>query len=123
MDLTAAWRTTFQSWPATLPKSGLIVLATQETVPFCDFLLGDSFVVVERDKPDSQGARKLIIALAAISAVKLTIPEPLETLRPFTEGASAVPPVPDAGFGMPSGVAARASAAVRRTGEVGRRPF
>lgn len=123
MDLTAAWRSAFQSWPSTLPKAGLIVMATQETIPFIDFLLGESFVVIERDKPDSQGARKLIIALAAISAVKLTIPEELKTLSAFATPSGGENPPGSDGFGMPSGLAARASAAARRTGDVNRRPF
>lgn len=119
MDLTAAWRTAFESWPTLLPKAGLIVTATQETVPFIDFLLGESFVVVERDKPDSQGARKVIIALAAITAVKLSTPDELKTLSAFTESKKPE----DDGFGMPSGLAARASAAVRRSTDPPRRPF
>lgn len=84
MDLTAAWRNVFASWPQTLPRSGMLVLAGQETVPFVDFLLGESFVVVERDKPDAQGARKLIVALAAITAVKLTTADELSSLQGFT---------------------------------------
>ncbi len=87
VDLTAAWRNVFASWPPTLPRTGLLVLAGQETVPFVDFLLGESFVVVERDKPDAQGARKLIVALAAITAVKLTTAEELSSLQGFTATA------------------------------------
>lgn len=89
VDLTAAWRNVFASWPQTLPRTGMLVLAGQETVPFVDFLLGESFVVVERDKPDAQGARKLIVALAAITAVKLTTAEELATLQGFTVTAEA----------------------------------
>lgn len=120
MDLTSAWRSAFESWPAELPRAGMIVVGG-ETVPFVDFLLGDSFVVVERDKPDSQSARKLIIALAAITAVKLTTPDELSKLKGFTEKAAA-PPADD-GFGMPAGLSARATAAVRRSSEPSRRPF
>jgi hypothetical protein len=119
MDLNAAWRSAFQSWPANLPKVGMIVTSTQETVPFVNFLVADSFVIVERDKPDSQGARKLIIALAAITAVKLSITEDLQTLAPFAEGKK----VEEEGFGMPAGLSARASAAARRTADPPRRPF
>lgn len=119
MDLTAAWRSAFESWPAELPRAGMIVVAG-ETVPFVDYLLGDSFIVVERDKPDSSSARKLIIALAAITAVKLTTPDELSKLKGFTEKAAV--PVDD-GFGMAPSPAARASAALKRTGETSRRPF
>lgn len=124
MDLSAAWRSAFESWPESLPKVGMIVTATQETIPFVNFLLGESFVVVERDKPDSQGARKLIIALAAITAVKLSITEDLSTLTAFTVRKPPESTEKQDEFGMPtSGLAARATAAVRRTSGPPRRPF
>ena len=116
MDLTAAWRSAFESWPECLPRSGSLV-ANGDTVPFSNFLIGGSFVVLERDKPDSQGARKLIVALAAITAVKLTLPDALETLEAFT----ARPAAPEDEFGLPPEIASRAAAAVRRTGDATRR--
>jgi hypothetical protein len=119
VDLNAAWRSAFQSWPAHLPKAGIIVIA-QESIPFIDFLIADSFVIVERDRPDSQGGRKLIIALSAIVAVKLLTPDQLSTLTAFTESAA---PAVDDGFGAPTGLASRAAAAARKTVDLGRRGF
>jgi hypothetical protein len=108
VELSAAWRSVFESWPREMPRTGLIVLAGQEPITFVDFLMGDGFLIVERDRPDTTGARKVIIALSAIMAVKLTTTDALETLRPFTEGT------PDVGT--------RAAAAVRRTEELSYRP-
>lgn len=119
MDVTSAWRSAFESWPADLPRSGMVVTSGQESIPFVDFLISDTFVIVERDKPDSQGARKLIIALAAIVAVKLPTTEDLSKLQPFT----AKKEEPDDGFGVPAGLASRAAAAVRRTGAIPRGSF
>ena len=120
MDVTSAWRTAFESWPEKLPRTGIVVTSTQETIPFVDFLIGESFVVVERDKPDSQGARKLIIALAAITAVKLLATEELKALSAFAAGKADDA---DDGFGVPSGLASRAAAAVRRTSTPSRSSF
>jgi hypothetical protein len=77
-----------RAWPTNLPKAGILVVG-DDTIPFVDFLIADSFVVVERDKPDTQGARKIVVALAAISAVKLTTVEPLTSLRGFLDSASS----------------------------------
>lgn len=119
MDLTAAWQSAFAAWPAELPRAGMLVTSGQETIPFVDFLLGPDFLIVERDKPDSQGARKLIVALAAITAVKLTTPEPLSSLQGF-----AAPKVEqDLDFPGAPDVTSRASAALRRTGDFSRRPL
>ena len=83
MDLTAAWYSVFTSWPPGLPKAGILVTSTQDTVPFVDFLIADQFVIVERDVPDSQGARKLVVALACLNAVKLKVTEELQSLSGF----------------------------------------
>lgn len=90
-----------------------------ESVPFVDFLIGESFVVVERDRPDSQGARKLIIALSAIMAVKLSTPDSLATLAGFTQ--ASVEAADD--FSAADSLASRAAAAVKRSGDFTRRPL
>jgi hypothetical protein len=103
VELAASWKSVFESWPVNIPHVGMLVTSGQETIPFVDFLLGDGFVIVERDKPDSSGARKVIVSLAAITAVKLSNPDSLSTLQGF---------VGEEDFG------ARAAAALRRTGSV-----
>ncbi len=83
VDLTAAWHSVFTSWPESLPRAGILVTSTQDTIPFVDFLVAEQFVIVERDVPDSQGARKLLVALACLSAVKLKVTDELQTLSSF----------------------------------------
>ncbi len=65
------WRAVFENWPESIPREGLIV-AFQEHIPFSNFLISGGVLLVERDKPDSYGARKVMIAYDAISAVKIT---------------------------------------------------
>ena len=76
-----AWQNLFENWPSELPKNGQIVTAYAETIKFVDFLLGDGLVFIERDRPDSFGARKVMITYDAINAVKLESAVELEKFK------------------------------------------
>ena len=73
----ATWRALFENWPESIPRQGLLVTTFQETIPFVNYLISEGALMVERDKPDSFGARKVIVAYEAISAVKITSPQEL----------------------------------------------
>ena len=81
MDSSDSWRTLFESWPESLPHLGILVTVFQETIPFVGFLISGSLLMVERDKPDTYGSRKVIVSYNAIAAVKLTSPEELSTFE------------------------------------------
>jgi hypothetical protein len=68
------WQNVFQHWPSSLPKHGLLVTTFGETIQFVNFLVSSTAVLVERDKPDSVNARKVIVDYGAISAVKIADP-------------------------------------------------
>jgi len=74
MESTESWRSLFENWPESIPKQGMIVTTFQETIPFVNFLVSGGILLVERDKPDSHGARKVFVAYNAISALKLASP-------------------------------------------------
>lgn len=74
MHSADAWRSLFENWPETIPRAGMVVTAYGETIPFKDFLISGSIVLVERETPDSLGARKVMIAYDGISAVKIASP-------------------------------------------------
>jgi hypothetical protein len=74
-----AWRNIFENWPESIPRQGLVVTTFQETIAFTGFLISGSILLVERDKPDTSGARKVMLAYDAIAAVKIT--SPLELAR------------------------------------------
>ena len=74
MESDESWRGLFENWPESIPREGLLVTIFQETIPFVNFLISGGILLVERDKPDSVGARKVMIAYNAISAVKITSP-------------------------------------------------
>lgn len=87
MENTDDWRTIFEQWPPDLPRQGIITTA-QESFGFSDFLLSKGILLVERDRPDAIGARKVMISYKSILALKLTDPGPLE--RYLTLGFSPV---------------------------------
>lgn len=74
MEVGAGWRTIFENWPEAIPKSALLITSFGETIPFCDFLVSGSVLLVDREIPDSMGGRKVMVSYEAISAVKFTIP-------------------------------------------------
>jgi hypothetical protein len=72
MDAAECWRSLFENWPESIPREGMLVTTFNEHVPFSGFLISAGVLLVERDKPDTYGARKVMLAYSAIQAVKLT---------------------------------------------------
>jgi hypothetical protein len=76
MDHSAAdtWRNVFQHWPGSVPKQGILVTNFGEQITFVNFLVSGTAVLIEKDKPDTVGARKVIVDYGAISALKIADP-------------------------------------------------
>lgn len=74
MDTAAAWKSLFETWPQAVPRQGMVVTSYNETIPFVNFLVSGGIVLLERDKPDTLGARKVMVAYSAIEAVKIASP-------------------------------------------------
>ncbi len=72
METAEAWRSMFENWPASIPRRGIVITSFQESIPFVGYMLSGGILLLERDKPDSLGARKVMLAYHAISAVKIT---------------------------------------------------
>lgn len=81
MDTAFAWQQLFENWPASIPQRGLVVTAIGETIEFRNFMTTEGLLALERERPDSTGARKVLLAFSAITAVKMTDTEPLATLK------------------------------------------
>lgn len=79
MQSMESWRSLFENWPESIPREGMLVTTFQETIPFVNFLVSGGILLVERDKPDTYGARKVFVGYDAISALKL--PTPIELAR------------------------------------------
>lgn len=78
MQSAIQWQSLFENWPMSLPKQGIVVTTQPDTIPFVNFMLADGLLLVERDKPDSQGARKVIVSYEAIAGLKITSTAPFE---------------------------------------------
>ena len=74
MNSFDSWRALFENWPGSLPREGQVVSSFGEHIPFKDFLVSGGLVILERDKPDSYGARKVVLGYDAIAAVKFSSP-------------------------------------------------
>ncbi|MEM1062580.1 MAG: hypothetical protein AAF532_16915 [Planctomycetota bacterium] len=74
MTSAELWRSVFEDWPGSLPRKASAMTTFGETIPFVDFLIAGGGIIVQRDRPDTQGARKVIISFDAISAVKFDDP-------------------------------------------------
>ncbi len=104
MDRSIYWRKLVQSWPTTLDKKGILVLASGESFGFDDFLYSEGLLLVSRATPDASDARKAFIDMAQIAMLKLPTPQPLTRFeelgfrqpssKPFDEPAppAAAPP-------------------------------
>jgi len=66
------WRSLFENWPDAMPKQAMLVTTFGETIPFVNFMISGGILLLERDKPDSTNARKVMIAYDNIAAIKLT---------------------------------------------------
>ncbi|MDA0835026.1 MAG: hypothetical protein O2955_16255 [Planctomycetota bacterium] len=74
MESPLAWSQLFENWPDSIPREGMVVTRYQETIPFKNFLISSGLLLLERESPDSNGARKVILSYDGIMAVKIANP-------------------------------------------------
>ncbi len=72
MESAIHWETLLRRWPEEVPRRGILVTSYQESIPFVDFRLSTGIVLLERDKPDTAGARKVMLSFEWIAAIKFT---------------------------------------------------
>jgi hypothetical protein len=65
------WRDFFVQWPVDLNRRGIIVTSFGEQIPFSGFWTNANHLLLERQTPDSLGARTIILEYAQISAMKI----------------------------------------------------
>jgi len=74
MEMVEHWRNIFESWPDSIPRKGLVVNRLGESMQFSDFLISGGILLMDRETPDSQGARKVMIGYDQIMSLKITTP-------------------------------------------------
>ena len=75
------WRHLFAHWPEAIPKKGRVICDFGEAIEFNNFLVSGGVLLLERPRPDTTGARKVLVSYAAISGVKLEDPGELARYR------------------------------------------
>jgi hypothetical protein len=83
-NFTDHWCEFFSLWPADLPRRGIIVTGFNEQIVFSSFSTSKNFLFIERQTPDSLGARSIITTYNQIIAVKIT-----DVIKPKTFKAVA----------------------------------
>jgi hypothetical protein len=74
MTASVVWKNTFNNWPTGIPRRGIVISTLNEPMPFKGFLVKDDLLLLERNNPDSLGARFILLNFDAINSVKLTDP-------------------------------------------------
>lgn len=74
MEKIIAWKLFFQRWPASIPKQGIVLTSLNEGIAFSGFQVSEQLLLLERDRPDTSGARNAIVFFGDVEAVKLTAP-------------------------------------------------
>jgi hypothetical protein len=65
------WCNFFTRWPADLQRRGILVTAFNEQIFYSSFSTSENLLLLERQTPDSQGARSVIVPYDQIVAVKI----------------------------------------------------
>ncbi|MGA2060840.1 MAG: hypothetical protein ABSG67_10195 [Thermoguttaceae bacterium] len=65
------WGEFFLRWPADLPRRGILVTAFNEQISFSNFWTSGNFLLLERQTPDSLGARSVVVPYNQILALKI----------------------------------------------------
>jgi hypothetical protein len=65
------WCEFFLHWPTDLPRRGIIVTSFNEQIVFSNFWTSANFLYLERQTPDSQGARSVVVPYNQILALKI----------------------------------------------------
>jgi hypothetical protein len=87
MDNDDDWRAIFEHWPADLPRQGILTTA-QDSFGFSDFLVSRGLLLVERDRPDAVGSRKVMLSYRSILSLKLSDPGPISRYQSLGFGSA-----------------------------------
>lgn len=74
MDSSTQWQQMFLKWPASIPKRGIVTTVLNEQIPFKGFMTTNQMLLLERQNPDSLGARFIVLEYGAVSALKYIDP-------------------------------------------------
>lgn len=65
------WQGYFTNWPAEMARRGILVTTFGEQIPFSSFWTSSNLLLLERQTPDSLGARMIVLSFAQVAALKI----------------------------------------------------
>jgi hypothetical protein len=65
------WRDFFAQWPSDMQRRGIVVTSFNEQIPFSAFWTSSNLLLLERQTPDSLGARTILLPFTQIAAIKI----------------------------------------------------
>ena len=71
MSTVNTWTDVFRGWPAELPRRGVLIATFGEQIPFSGFSAAEAFLLVERQSPDTTGARMILLPYSNILGLKI----------------------------------------------------
>ncbi|QDU55594.1 hypothetical protein [Aeoliella mucimassa] len=74
MANSAQWQQTFLKWPASIQRRGILTTVLNEHIPFKGFMTTDSLLLLERQNPDSLGARFVVLEYEVINSMRYIDP-------------------------------------------------
>ena len=83
MTVDESWKQLFNNWPETISRRGIVVTTLNEAMPFKGFMTKPEMLLLERQNPDSLGARFILLRYDTIAAVKLVDPLKTESFAPL----------------------------------------
>jgi hypothetical protein len=65
------WGEFFTHWPIDLQRRGILVTSFNEQISFSTFFTSGNLLMLERQTPDAQGARSVVVPYDEILALKI----------------------------------------------------
>jgi hypothetical protein len=72
MAAITSWKDVFCHWPAEMPRRGVLIAAFGEQIAFAGFSTSEAFLLLERNSPDSMGARTILMPYDNVLGLKIT---------------------------------------------------
>lgn len=80
-ETQSVWRPFFRNWPESIPCDGFVVTTYGDSIPFCNILTSEDLMLIDRPRPDANGARRVILEFSAIAAVNLKSNAPVSQFQ------------------------------------------
>lgn len=78
-----SWIDVLTNWPDGIARKGIAITTAGDSIEFCSYMLSGPVLLLERERPDSHGGRRVMLQLSQLAAVKILDPIEIERFREF----------------------------------------